>query len=268
MMFNLFKFVGHKYKNKNGKIPFEVFLKYSNEKQKGSDIVAKILKNIGLREKIEFLDIGTGNGEFLIYSLKKARLDSVSHLELIEPSKDLRRRLKENISTLSLPYTIDSSAWLAYHSQKRFDIILASHLYHIPISRYVSELSKMVAYLNSGGSLIFILREEDDFYNFKMNFEPRFFGQNFRARTISDAIDTFKRISNDVPLNITRYTSTSELKIPLKSNYEDAIAIIEFCLDQRWDKIPQNMQKEIISYLEKKSCRLKLKDGMVVIRKI
>lgn len=258
------------YKKKSKETPFETFLKYTDEKERSSKVLAEILKRNINKKQIDFLDIGTGNGEYLRMVLDKAKLPCSIKLILLEPSKDLVVELKKEIQKFpnGKGTMIVQNAWEDYQTEKKFDVILASHLYHIRKEDYYSQLKKMLNRLKDDGILIFIMRNIDDPYDFKMSFKPRLFGEQFRVKILNEATDVFNQISKkEMPLKIERYESISELHIPYKKSRQDAISIIEFYLNKYWEEIPIKLQKEIMGYIAEKRGLFKQIDGLAVIRK-
>jgi len=54
---------------------FEIFLKYTDEKEKSSAVLGKILSRLLVREGMTCLDIGSGNGEYLRLALREMWMD-------------------------------------------------------------------------------------------------------------------------------------------------------------------------------------------------
>jgi len=65
----------------------------------------------------------------------------------------------------------------------------------------------MIRYLKNEGILIFVLRQIDDPYHFKMKFKPLLFGEGFMAKTLDEALVAFNKISNTLHLLILRNMS-------------------------------------------------------------
>lgn len=265
------KSVGLEYTKKRIETPFETFLKYTDEKEASSRELSDLLKKIiGGRSNTHFLDIGTGNGEYLKLALEKANLKGLIEFVLLEPSEDLVLGLEKNIKGFPKNFTakVVIDTWENYVSSDRFDVILASHLYHIPSSEYLKQFSKMIRYLKNGGVLVFVLRQVDDPYHFKMEFKPLLFGENFKAKTLDEALITFNKISDTVtPLDIKKYKSLSRLTIPYEGNIDDTQSIIEFYLNKHWEEIPQNIQSEVLAFIKERKGIFDQVDGIAVIKK-
>lgn len=259
------------YKKKNDETPFETFLKYTDEKDKSSTVLAELLRKNTPNKKINFLDIGTGTGEYLEMTLRKSKLSNEIDFVLLEPSGDLVKELKNKVSNLQNKsrLKIIKKTWESYQSDQKFDLILASHLYHIKRENYHEQLVKMVNYLSNDGVLLFVLRNVDDLYDFKMRFKPKLFGKEYKAQTLDQVVKVFRNISkNDNRLTINRYESVSHLWLPFKKNMPDTIALIEFCLNKYWDDIPEILQAEILAYVKKKRGVFRQVDGIAVVRKV
>jgi SAM-dependent methyltransferase len=264
------KSVGLEYTKKRTETPFETFLKYTDEKEASSKVLAGLFKQIIKKGKTHFLDIGTGNGEYLKLALEKANLKESIAFVLLEPSEDLVLGLKKNIKDFpkNLTTKIVVDTWEDYECGDQFDVILASHLYHIPSNEYLKQFSKMIKYLKSGGVLIFVLRQIDDPYHFKMKFKPLLFGKDFKAKTLDEALTIFNKISDTViPFNIKKYKSLSRLTIPYEENMEDTKSIIEFYLNKHWEEIPQDVQVAALDFIKERKGIFKQIDGLAVIKK-
>lgn len=259
------------YTKKEKETPFETFLRCSNQKENSSVVVARILKNNSSRKNVKFLDIGTGNGEYLRMILDKINPKARIDFTLIEPSNDLIGQLRKTINFFPRNSTtkIIKKTWEEFEGFERFDIILASHLYHIPKEEYKIQLLKMINYLKTKGLLIFILRQEDDVYYFKMKFKPLFLGEKYQPLILNEALEIFKKLSEkEALLKIKIFDSKAKLRIPIKNNFNDTITIIEFFLNKKWGKISGQIQKEIISFINKKRGIFEQIDGIALIRKL
>lgn len=258
------------YQRKSTETPFETFLRYTNEKELSANVLAQILKKIlSPQPQLSILDIGTGNGEYLERALSEANLNISANITLLEPSRDLVTELQRRIPHFPSQYTcqIIQGTWEQFQSHSKFDCILASHLYHIKREDYFDSFSKMIDYLKPKGRLMYVLRQIDDAYHFKMSFKPRLFGEQFQAKTLEESLQTFTHISERQALEISLHQSVSQLSIPLETNFEDAVAIIEFYLNKPWSEISPALQSEIIGYIKAKKCIFEQIDGIAVIAK-
>jgi len=253
--------VSAEYKNKNTITPFETYLKYTSQKKESAIQLAAILGNSG--SSVGILDIGTGNGEYLKYALEKIKDSSNWDLTLIEPSDDLATQLDSTFSERNT--NIVHTDFDSFSSNERFDIVLASHLfYHIPKQSQTEQLTKMLSLLKTNGTLIIVLRDRDDAYEFKMQFKPLLLSSDFKAMTIDDVLN---KIPNMDKLNIERRTVTSKLTIPITQNQENALSIIEFYLGKKWEDIPELIKEDIFSFIMQKNNTFELTDGIAVITK-
>ncbi|MGH7196756.1 MAG: class I SAM-dependent methyltransferase [Candidatus Saccharimonadales bacterium] len=255
---------GFEYRNKQDESPFETFLRYTNQKEASSKQLSKILQTLNSESKI--LDIGTGNGEYLRLTLSQLKDTENIHLTLIEPSIDLVKQL-ENRFKNTLPkdnVTIIHSDLDSFSSNERFDAVIAAHLfYHIPRSEWPRQLEKVMSLLKPEGKLIIVLRDKDDAYNFKMKFKPLLSDKPFSAMTINDVISVLPNLNK---LNVTQYSSESELKIPI-NNTDDTESIIEFYLNEQWQDIPIAIQQQALDFINSKHGVFKQVDGITVIEK-
>lgn len=256
---------GMEYKNKKDETPFEVFLRYTDEKENSSAQLAKILQETANGSSI--LDIGTGNGEYLSLALTKVKDFSDIRLTLIEPSVDLVKQLHPRfdrfmprISTNVVCVGLDD-----FSSDEKFDVVLASHLfYHIPRDTWPQQLEQTLSFLKPNGRLIIVLREEDDAYAFKMAFKPLIFSKDFKALVIGDVLAALPATNT---FDIARYSVASTLKIPIDKNIDDTISIIEFYLNEHWKNIPKPIQTDALNFIKAKDGTFKQRDGIAVISK-
>lgn len=264
--------VTFEYQDKNKETPFETFLRYTDEKIQSAKVLSEILKKIVITEGADFLDIGSGNGEYLNFAFNNLTSSPLVNFTLLEPSTELFEELKRVSANISHKKSVElvNQTWEEYESPKKFDVILASHLYHIPRSEYYSQLGKMVASLKSGGCLIFVMREKDDTYDYKMLIKPQISGEKFDAKILDEAVSTFREISSkeSIKLSIERFVSKSKLTIPLSSNYDDAIAIIEFFVNKKWEEIPIQIQSEALKFVQDKEEQFEQVDGIALIKKL
>lgn len=259
--------VGFEYRNKRKETPFETFLRYTDEKEKSAIKLAAILKE-NVHEGSHILDIGTGNGEYLQLALSKFNLPENITLTLVEPSDDLVVQLEGRFAR-QLPdvnLKVVHSDLQNFDSDKQYDVILMSHLfYHIPRSTWTAQLAKALTLLKSDGLLITVLREKDDAYDFKMSFKPFLFGESFKALTIDDVLAALPK---DPATEIRKHLAESELKIPFKESHEDAVSIIEFYLNKRWEEMPESIQQRVLEFIEDKYGVFKQRDCIAVIKKL
>lgn len=255
------------YASKRGlETPFETFLRYTDEKEKSAKELSKVLKKI-LRQSESFLDIGTGNGEYLKMALSKLKPLSLN-LTLLEPSKDLVKSLKNTRFQDNTQVRIVNQTFEDFKSDDKYSTILASHLYHIKKSEREKQFTKMLNLLQKEGTLIYVIRKKDDVYDFKMKFKPRIYNyKSFEAQSLEQSLITFRKISGSIPITIKILESHSHVKLPIQTNHQDTITIVEFFLNKKWDGISKKIQKEILSYLKERKGDLKQIDGMAIIKK-
>lgn len=264
--------VTFEYQDKGKETPFETFLRYTDEKEQSAKVLAEIIKKIITRENLSFLDIGSGTGKYLSLALNEITNLPLINFVLLEPSKDLVEELE--ITSTNLPHhnsvKVINEAWEEFESYDKFDVILASHLYHIHRPDYPEQLGKMLSFLNNGGYLIFVMREKADDFNFRVAIKPKILNKSFNPKFLDEAIKVFESVAQDqsVNLNIKRFVSKSKLTIPLSDNFEDATSIMEFLLNKKWQEIPTNIQQEAIDFVKAKNEQFEQIDGIVLIKKL
>lgn len=243
--------------------PFDTFLKYTDQKVKSAEKLAEIFSR-SLKENSQILDVGSDDGTFLYNILLRTDLPNGINLTLVEPrihsmdqlnpklTKKFRRQLK-----------LSSVDFQEFSSEKKFDVILMSHLfYHASREDTVNLIKKALSMLSNDGVIVVVLREEDDVYQLKMKFKPMMFGETYKAKTLNDVLNI---LSERFSLDIKRHQAVAELKIPIDSNHEDATSIIEFYLHKRWGDIPTSIQKSVLEFIRKKDCTFRQVDGVAVI---
>jgi cyclopropane fatty-acyl-phospholipid synthase-like methyltransferase len=250
---------GFEYKNKGTETPFETFLRYTNEKEKSSELLASILS---LVPKTSILDIGSGNGQYLEQTLSNIKDSADSSLTLLEPSSDLIKQLQARFGGSLV--TIIHSSIDSFSTDEKFDVVLASHLfYHIPRPEWPAQLLKMLSFLKPEGKLIVVLREKDDAYAFKMAFKPLLFNEDFQALTLQDVLAGLPESG----LTISRHTAESELIIPVNKSAKDTISIIEFYLNKQWQEIPVAIRQDALTFIQNRNKVFAQRDGIAVIQK-
>lgn len=259
---------GFEYKKKKNETPFETFLRYTDEKEKSAVELAVALQK-KLSKGSVILDIGTGNGEYLDLALSKVEarvLDDVQ-LTLVEPSADLVAQLESRFAK-RLPLSsvkVVNSGLQDFKTDDSFNVILMSHLfYHLPRGSWTAELSKALSILKEGGVLIIVLREKDDAYDFKMAFKPLLFDASFKALTIDDVLEV---LPNQPVLRVEKQLVSSELHIPIESDLEDTVSIIEFYLNKEWRDIPADIKQSAMKFIRDKKGVFKQLDGIALVER-
>lgn len=254
------------HKNSKSETRFETFLRYSNEKERSASKLTAILRQ-KLDQSSAVLDIGTGNGEYLRLALADIEPKTVRKimLTLVEPSDNLVAHLKDRFAKLlpSHRLKIVNSDLQSFKSSGSFDVILMSHLfYHIPRASWRQEVSKAVSMLKSDGILILVLREKDEVYDFKMAFKPQMFDASLKPLVLDDVIET---LPENEAFRIERQVSLSELHIPIETNMDDTVSIIEFYLNKEWVDIPEDIQQASLDFIKERGNVLKQVEGIAVI---
>lgn len=257
------------YLNKTKETPFETFLRYSNSKEKSSIKIAEILNQYlsNMNSEIQFLDIGTGDGSHIKQVLQKTMYENRINIELVEPSSDLIQELKRNLKGLpkNINAQIINELFEDFQPNRTYDIVLASHLYHIPDEDKVSQYSKMLDLLKPNGKLILVLKEDDDRQEFRMKFKPLLFSGDFKGLTLTRSLDFVRQIK-PMP-EIQTFQVEAMLEIPYKTDVDDTISIIEFFLNKTWEEIPTAVKAEVMEFIESKNGCLREIEGIAVISK-
>lgn len=255
----------HQYKQKvNNLIPFEIYIKYSNEKDVSIIQLRKILSRFK-DKKVKVLDVGSGDGSYLLQSLPK---ENNFEIIFLEPATKLFNKLKKNIQQHKEYKAINKTfEEFCIENNDKFDIIIASHLYHFPEAEYSAFLSQLISLLKNSGTLIWIERGIDEVTDFKQRFKrklvPSRYPKDWQPRNYTKALKILKRRSGNTELILNK----SELKFPYKENLDEVIAIIEFYLNIDWVSIPTEIQNEILKYIENKEGVLEQEEGVIIFTK-
>jgi SAM-dependent methyltransferase len=268
------KKIGFEYRKGSAgeEVPFAIFLNYSDEKEKSSGVLGKILSRLLVREKMTLLDIGSGTGEYLRLALNKARdLKKVS-ATLLEPSSDLARRLRNARKLFPRTVSVDivGDAFENFTTATLFDIILASHvpLAKDNIVRLPEIYLRMFELLKPDGHLVIILRGKDDIHQFRTRFKTKIMGRDYYSLTIDDAETVFQKIAEQWPLRIEKFSVKAKLHLSYPDDMQDVISVVEFLLNTNWKDIPAEIRDSILDYIRGKNGLLRQIDGFLVVRKI
>lgn len=257
--------LNHQYKRTvNTLIPYEIYLKYSTQKDISTIQLQKILSRFKDNQN-KLLDVGSGDGLYLLKSLPK---DNHFEITFLEPAKDLFKTLKTNIQQYSNCKAINKTFEDFYaENQNKFNIILASHLYHFPEDEYSIFLSQLISLLEDSGTLIWIERGVDEVTDFKTRFKrklrPDRYPENWEPRYYKKALDILKEESDSTEIIF----NESELRFPYEENFDEVIALVEFYLNIDWVSIPTDIQNEILEYIKDKGGILKEEEGIIIFKK-
>ena len=260
--------VGFEYLNKKGESVFETFLKYTSEKEKSSAVLGEILGWLLITEGVAVLDVGTGNGEFLKLSLNRIKHLKAAEFTLLEPSNDLVKRLRTVAKCFPLNSIVKvaHSTFEEFKATSQFDVILASHL-PFTRDRLPVVFGKMLDLLKPDGCLIVVLRGWDDVHEFRTRFKSQLMERDYQSLTIYDAIEVFDEFAKDGSLSMTMRNADSELCLPITDNIQDAISIIEFLLNKKWEEFPDNVREAVLDYVNQRRGVLRQIDGFALVRK-
>jgi len=128
---------------------FQHFLCWTNEKEKISQAIMKVVKD----KKESLLDIGAGDGS--ISRLLETRFEEIV---AVEPSNQLFRVLADNCDLSK--YVLFNMPFEEFATDKKFDVVVASHSFQY-ISNPNIEIKKIRDLLKDNGIFLLInLRKE------------------------------------------------------------------------------------------------------------
>ncbi|MFT4311860.1 MAG: methyltransferase domain-containing protein [Candidatus Woesearchaeota archaeon] len=189
-------------------ILFDLFRRSTNEEEL---IIDKILEKIKLKKhRNSLLDIGASDGN-LIQKIMK----------FFNNTYAIEKRDDSTLFLDSLGIDVLENIWEDYKGRKKFDFILASHVfYYFPTSDWKMHLLKMMKLLNKEGILIVITNSiESEYTDFLRTFYHKILGEKFILESIFTYADnsnkdfkvTKERISTDIFLeNKTHFLSMCE----------------------------------------------------------
>ncbi len=257
--------LNHQYKDKiNSLTPFEIYLQHSSEKEVSIKCLHKILSRFK-NNSLKILDVGSGDGTYLLKSLPE---DKDFEITFLEPSEDPFSKLKKNTKDNSNYKCINQTFKEFYkNTNEKFDIVLASHLYHFTQKEYPIFIFQLIFLLNDTGTLIWIERGIDEIAEFKKRFKtkllPNRYPDKWQPRNYKKALGILKEKSGKTELIINR----SELKFPYRENLDETIAIVEFYLNIDWISIPKLIQKKILKFISNRNGTLKQEEGIIIYQK-
>lgn len=265
--------IGFEYRNnKEGETAFETFLRHSDEKEKSAAVLGKILSRLLIRQGMTFLDVGSGNGEYLRLALCGARGIKKTVYTLLEPSPDLAKHLRSTAKRFprGTVVKIVQSTIEDFTPDNHFDVALVSHvpLAKDNIEKLPEVYSRMLNFLMPDGCLIVVLRGKDDIHEFRTKFKSRIIGRKYRSLTIEDAERVLKRVAKIASLRLSKFIAKATLRLPYPGNMLDVISVAEFFLNKSWDKIPDDIRKDVLTHIQQKKGVLRQIDGFLVARKI
>lgn len=257
--------LNHQYKDKiNSLTPFEIYLQYSNEKEVSIKCLHKILSRF-INNSLRILDVGSGDGTYLLKSLPE---DKNLEITFLEPSEDPFSKLKKNTKDNSNYKCINQTFKEFYkNTNEKFDIVLASHLYHFTQKEYPIFISQLISLLNNTGTLIWIERGIDEIAEFKKKFKtkllPNKYSDIWQPRNYKKALEILKKKSDKTELILNH----SQLNFPDSDKLDEVIAIVEFYLNIDWISIPKEVQDEILEYISSKNRILQQEEGVIIYKK-
>lgn len=215
--------IGFEYRNnEGGETAFEIFLRYSDEKEKSAAVLGKILFQVLVRQDKTLLDVGSGNGEYLRLAFCGVRGIKKTVFTLLEPSPDLVKQLRLTAKRFpcNAVVKIVQSTLEDFTTDNRFDVVLASHvpLTKDNIEKLLEVYEKMFNLLAPDGCLIIVLRGRDDVHEFRTKFKSRLMGRKYRSLTIDDAARVLRRIAKTSSLRLSKFVAKATLRLPYPGN--------------------------------------------------
>lgn len=261
--------IGFEYQGKRGATAFEVFLRYTDEKEKSSVMLGRLLEGPLQKKGAALLDVGAGNGKYLKLALDRVRLARQVQVTLLEPSRRLVGQLRGAVNDFppGLSISVLQSTLEEYNPGDQFDVIVASHL-PFPMSRLQAVYARLLAWLKPHGSLIVVLRDRDDVHDFRTRFKSRLLEEGYHSLTIGDAVATLKELGRVTPLRVSISRARAGLRIPILSEAQDTRTIIEFLLNTRWADMPIGIRQDVLAYLKERNGELRLDDGFARVEKL
>lgn len=251
---------------------FEIYLGYSTEKEVSVKRLSEIFDSLELSEK-DILDVGCGDGSYLIDTIANTQSDIQPNITFVEPSKALFKKLLNNTSDIQYNVNCINQKFENFllNNTKEYDLILASHLYHFSRSEYSSIINDMISLLKPSGTLIWVERAPDDIANFKKKFKtmliPSQYPTGWKPRDYKYAYEILKKLSESSNHSLQLFKNESTLKFPSKDNLNDTIAIIEFYLNIEWSSLSETDKEEILNYIREKKGTFTQREAIIVYTK-
>lgn len=265
--------VGFEYRNNKGnETAFETFLRYTDEKDKSTAVLGKVLSRLLVRQGTTLLDVGSGNGEYLRLAFCRARGIKKTVFTLLEPSLNLVKQLRRTAKRFPRNDVVKivRATFEDFMTDNRFDVVLASHvpLAKDNIEKLPGVYARMLEFLTPDGCLIVVLRGKDDIHEFRTKFKSRLIGRKYCSLTIDDAAQVFKRVAKTASLRLSKFITKATLRLPYPGNMRDVISVAEFFLNKSWEDIPDNIRRAVLVYIQLKKGVLRQIDGFLVARRI
>lgn len=265
--------VGFEYRNnKKGETTFETFLRYTDEKEKSAAVLGEILARLLIKQGMAFLDVGSGNGEYLRLALGGVQNIKKTLFTLLEPSPDLVKRLRSTTKLFpsNAVIKIVRSTFEDFVTDNRFDVVLASH---VPLAKDDAEklpevYARMLEFLTPDGYLVVVLRGRDDIHEFRTKFKSRLIDRGYRSLTINDAARVIRKITKTASLRLSKFSANATLRLPYPDNMRDVISVAGFLLNKNWEEIPDNLRAAVLAYIQRKKGVLRQIDGFLVVRRM
>jgi hypothetical protein len=264
-----------------GESSFDVFLRYSNQKEILASRIVEIINQHFAKQTIHIFDIGVGEGTFhakLVKFLMQNGNSRQVQFDLLDPNAIHSIELKgqkigfEQIFPAQYLARIHHSTWEEYddsQEQGKTDVVICSHtIYHLKPEEFKTDFKKMIGLLSPAGLLFIIARFPDEPYEFIKRFYEKATNKPFNEITIEDALPIIDEIvKEDNSIHYQLLHCDAKVQLPFRTDPEDAHTIVGFYLRRKWMKIPKNVRKDIVKFALGNNIIFNQNDGIVILQK-
>lgn len=225
------------------------FISHTEQAQNAIQYIETIIPNIiahkTLKESsIKYLDIGCGYGDktlSIINLIKKYHSISTT---AIDPSPELLSIFKNQFANKDI--NLQCSPWESYQLIENFDLITSIHTFYY-IDDWEAAINKMLTHLNKSGTILIVIRSDDEVCKFKDYFFQKINSPVKKERNFSELCTAIKQMK----LKHTAHIVESKLNIEncLLEN-EKGKQLIEFLLRTSYSDLADNIKDEIKEYLK------------------
>lgn len=224
--------------------PFETYVRNSNEKNVVASYIRTRAMTLGTQPgRISVLDIGCGDGSLAVNAFSQVSID-VNYTG-VEPATNLCTVAHQALNAhLPEPHFINDYFSPELLGDAKYQIIIASNLYHLGIDEVAEFIRQARSLLAKDGELLFIYRGTDDgIAQFRLRFESLLYEDYRLPRNVEDILLACKIAGLS-------YSSVDDLiaKVTLPENAE-ALRIIEFIMNLGVADLPDGMLTEMLEYV-------------------